>query len=53
MALGLTLPGMWSGWLQARLGYPAFFVWVLLATIPGFVMTALVPLDAEFGRRSA
>lgn len=52
MALGLMLPGMWSGWLQMKLGYEWFFIWVLLATIPGFIVTALVPLDAEFGRRA-
>jgi PAT family beta-lactamase induction signal transducer AmpG len=53
MALGLMLPGMWSGWLQERLGYPHFFIWVLLATIPGFIMTALIPLEREFGRKAA
>jgi PAT family beta-lactamase induction signal transducer AmpG len=51
MALGLMLPGLWSGWLQTRLGYPHFFVWVILATIPGFIVTALVPLDSEFGKK--
>jgi PAT family beta-lactamase induction signal transducer AmpG len=51
MALGLMLPGMWSGWLQEKLGYPHFFIWVMLATIPGFVMTALVPLDPNFGKK--
>jgi MFS transporter, PAT family, beta-lactamase induction signal transducer AmpG len=53
MALGLMLPGMWSGWLQEHLGYPHFFLWVLAATLPGFVVAALIPLDAEFGRREA
>ena len=53
MALGLMLPGMWSGWLQEILGYRHFFVWVLFATIPGFIVTALIPLDAGFGRREA
>ena len=38
MALGMMLPGMWSGWLQERLGYPHFFVWVILATIPSFIV---------------
>ncbi len=52
MALGMMLPGMWSGWLQEHLGYRHFFVWVLLATIPGFIVTALVPLDREFGKKS-
>ena len=53
MALGLMVPQMWSGWLADQLGYRHFFVWVLLATIPGFLVTALIPLDKEFGRRKA
>jgi len=52
MALGLMLPGLWSGELQELLGYRHFFIWVMLATIPGFIVTALIPLDAEFGRRT-
>jgi PAT family beta-lactamase induction signal transducer AmpG len=51
MALGMMLPGMWSGWLQDHIGYPHFFTWVLLATLPGFLVVALVPLDREFGKR--
>ena len=51
MALGMMLPGMWSGWLQEQLGYPHFFVWVILATIPSFIAALLIPLDAEFGKR--
>jgi len=52
MALGMMLPGMWSGWLQDLVGYRHFFVWVILATVPSFVVAALIPLDASFGRRS-
>lgn len=52
MALGLMLPGLWSGWLQHSLGYPHFFIWVMLATIPGFIVTALIPLDKEFGKKA-
>jgi PAT family beta-lactamase induction signal transducer AmpG len=51
MALGMMLPGMWSGWLQEHMGYPHFFVWVLLATIPSFIVALQIPLEAEFGRR--
>lgn len=51
MALGMMLPGMWSGWLQEIIGYPHFFVWVLLATIPSFIVAAKIPLEAEFGKR--
>ena len=52
MALGMMLPGMWSGWLQEHIGYPHFFVWVLLATIPSFIVAMRIPLDAEFGKRN-
>jgi PAT family beta-lactamase induction signal transducer AmpG len=52
MALGMMLPGMWSGWLQEHIGYKLFFVWVILATIPSFIVAAKIPLDAEFGRRA-
>jgi len=52
MALGLMLPGLWSGKLQELLGYQHFFIWAVFATIPGFIVTALIPLDAEFGKKS-
>jgi PAT family beta-lactamase induction signal transducer AmpG len=51
MALGVMLPGMWSGWLQEQLGYQHFFLWVILATIPSFFVVKLIPLEAEFGKR--
>jgi PAT family beta-lactamase induction signal transducer AmpG len=51
MALGMMLPGMWSGKLQEVLGYPHFFVWVILATIPSFLVARLIPLDSEFGKK--
>ncbi|HEY5042899.1 MAG TPA: MFS transporter [Verrucomicrobiae bacterium] len=52
MAAGVMLPGMWSGWLQEHLGYPHFFVWVILATIPSFLVAMKIPLEAEFGKRN-
>jgi PAT family beta-lactamase induction signal transducer AmpG len=52
MALGMMLPGMFSGWLQDIIGYQHFFVWVLLATIPGFLIIFFVPLDPEFGKKN-
>ena len=51
MALGMMLPGMFSGWLQDIIGYQHFFVWVMLATIPGFLVVFFVPLDPEFGKK--
>jgi PAT family beta-lactamase induction signal transducer AmpG len=51
MALGMMVPGQWSGWLAQSLGYPHFFVWVILATLPSFLVAARLPLEPEFGRR--
>jgi len=50
MALGMMLPGMISGWIQEMLGYQNFFAWIMLATIPGFVVAWLVDIDPEFGK---
>jgi PAT family beta-lactamase induction signal transducer AmpG len=52
MALGMMLPGMWSGWLQQQLGYLPFFVWVLVATIPSFAMAALIKIPDGFGKKA-
>lgn len=51
MALGMMVPGMWSGRLQEYLGYQHFFIWVCIATIPAFIMAALVKIDPEFGKK--
>ena len=51
MALGMMIPGMWSGWLQEIIGYQHFFQWVILATIPSFIVVLLIPLDKEFGKK--
>lgn len=44
MNLGFMIPSMISGYLSDHLGYKEFFIWVLIATIPAFVVTWLVPL---------
>ena len=51
MALGMMIPGMFSGWLQEWIGYQYFFIWVLIATVPSFVVTLLIPLDKGFGMK--
>ena len=51
MALGMMIPGMFSGWLQELIGYQYFFIWVLAATVPSFIVTLLIPLDKSFGRK--
>ncbi|MBB5439282.1 PAT family beta-lactamase induction signal transducer AmpG [Pedobacter sp. AK017] len=44
MNLGFMIPSMISGLLSDYLGYKEFFIWVLIATIPAFIVTWLVPL---------
>ena len=49
MALGMMIPAMFSGWLQEHIGYQNFFFWIILSTIPGFIVVALIRIDPEFG----
>ncbi len=51
MALGMMIPGMISGWLQELIGYQHFFIWVMICTIPGFVLIPFLKIDPEFGKK--
>ncbi len=44
MNLGVILPGALSGWIQTRLGYRTFFVWVVIAAIPALVLSRFIPI---------
>jgi len=44
MNLGLIVPGALSGWLQMRMGYQRFFVWVLISAIPALILSRFVPV---------
>jgi PAT family beta-lactamase induction signal transducer AmpG len=52
MALGMMLPGMISGYIQEYLGYGNFFIWVLLATIPGLILSRFLIFPADFGKKT-
>ena len=52
MALGMMVPGMYSGRVQQFLGYENFFIYVCLMTLPAFLMAALVKIDPEFGKKT-
>jgi MFS transporter, PAT family, beta-lactamase induction signal transducer AmpG len=52
MALGMMLPGMVSGWIQSVLGYPQFFAWVCVCTLPSIIVAFFLRIDPSFGRRS-
>ncbi|MDA3833368.1 MAG: hypothetical protein PF495_08220 [Spirochaetales bacterium] len=51
MALGMMLPGMISGWIQEVVGYQNFFIWVVICTIPGFIILKFLKIDPSFGIR--
>ena len=53
MALGMMLPGMLSGYIQKYLGYDNFFIWVLLATIPGLILSRFLEFPKDFGKKTA
>ncbi|KAF2516775.1 AmpG family muropeptide MFS transporter [Flavobacterium zhairuonense] len=52
MALGMMLPGMLSGFIQQYLGYQNFFVWVLITTIPGLILSRFLIFPKDFGKKS-
>lgn len=52
MALGMMLPGMASGYIQEYLGYENFFIWVLIATIPGLVLSQFLEFPKDFGKKT-
>ena len=49
MALGMMIPGMFSGWLQEIIGYKYFFVWVMLCMIPAMIPVFFVKVKPGFG----
>ena len=49
MALGMMIPGMLSGWVQEIIGYQNFFVWVMICSVPPFLLIPFLKVDREFG----
>lgn len=52
MALGMMLPGMWSGWVADLVGYRHFFLWVIFSALPGFTLGMLLKVDPQFGKKA-
>lgn len=44
MNLGVILPGAVSGWIQSKLGYTHFFIWVILAALPALLLSRFIPV---------
>ncbi|QBN17290.1 MFS transporter [Flavobacterium nackdongense] len=51
MALGMMLPGMISGYIQEYLGYENFFIWIVISTIPGLILSQYLTYPTEFGKK--
>jgi PAT family beta-lactamase induction signal transducer AmpG len=52
MALGMMVPGMWSGWVADLVGYRHFFIWVICSAVPGFTLALLLKIDPQFGKKN-
>ncbi|MEX0315091.1 MAG: MFS transporter [Allomuricauda sp.] len=52
MALGMMLPGMLSGYIQEWLGYDGFFLWVVIAAIPAFLILKFLKYPEDYGKKS-
>jgi PAT family beta-lactamase induction signal transducer AmpG len=44
MNLGVILPGAVSGFIETRLGYRHFFIWVLISGLPALVLAHFMPI---------
>ena len=51
MALSMMIPGLFAGALQEAVGYQVFFIIVVLACAMTYVVTALLKIDPEFGKK--
>lgn len=51
MALGMMLPGMAAGWLQESVGYPVFFVIVVICAIPTLAVIPFLKIDKQYGKK--
>lgn len=53
MAMGMMLPGMAAGAIQEAIGYPNFFWWVCICTLPSILAALLVrkSINPIFGKK--
>ena len=53
MALSMMIPGLFAGALQEAVGYQTFFLIVVAACVMTYVVSALLKIDPEFGKKKA
>ena len=51
MALSMMIPGLFAGALQEAVGYQTFFLIVIAACSLTYIVTALLKIDPEFGKK--
>ena len=51
MALSMMIPGLFAGALQEAVGYPLFFIIVMLACSMTYIVTTFLKIDPEFGKK--
>lgn len=51
MALSMMIPGLFAGALQEMVGYRTFFIIVMVCCAITFVVTSLLKIDPEFGKK--
>ena len=47
----MMIPGLFAGALQEAVGYPAFFIIVVITCAVTYVVTSLLKIDPEFGKK--
>lgn len=51
MALGMMLPGMFSGWIADTFSYTGFFIWCMICCVATIGVCYLVKISPSFGRK--
>ena len=53
MALSMMIPGLFAGALQEAVGYQGFFLIVVVCCTMTYIVSALLKIDPEFGKKKA
>ena len=53
MALSMMIPGLFAGALQESVGYQTFFLIVVASCVMTYIVSALLKIDPEFGKKKA
>ena len=52
MALSMMLPGMVAGFMQESLGYTRFFIFVMVCCLVTVLVTSLIKVEPQFGKKN-